>query len=155
MGVIYTLAISNFSRLSDESEKLNLGNLKEYLISQDYDKSAQLLCLDDCAECDIYLDGNKTQTIEGLVDNSVRTYRYEQLYGFVEKKKDVFFNADDIEENVCFSYTVDKSGIGEQMLIEYKNKYYDTSTYLEPTVVYNSIEDAQEAKENLINEVLR
>jgi len=155
MGVIYTLAISNFSKLGDTVKHLDLQNLKEYLHSLDYEKEAKLLCLEDCSECDVYIDGNKTQTIEGLLDSSVRSYRYDPSYGFIERKQDVFFNEDNIEENVCFSYSIDENGIGEQMLIEYKNKYYDMSTYLDTTPIYNSIQDAQEKKENLINEVLQ
>jgi len=120
-----------------------------------YEKEVRLLCLDDCSVCDIYVDGNKTQTLEGFLDKDVRTYRYENSYGFMEKEPDVFFNADGIEESVCFSYKIDSNKIGDQVLIEYKDKYYDMSEFLDETPVYNSIQEAQEAKENLANEVLR
>jgi len=155
MGVIYTLAISNFSKLTDKSQSLRLDTLKEYLASQKYDKKARLLCLDDCSECDVYLDGNKTQKVEGVVDNSVRVYRYESLYGFIEKEPEVYFTPDGIEENVCFSYTVDSKKIGDQVLIEYKGHYYDMSTYFEQTPVYNSMQEAQDVREKLRNEVLQ
>ena len=155
MGVVYTLAISNFSKLTDKSQSLHLDTLKEYLGSQKYDKEARLLCLDDCSECDIYLDGNKTQKIEGLVDNSVRTYRYEDLYGFVEKKPQSYFTPRGVEESVCFSYRVDTQKIGDQILIEYKGKFYDMSTYFEQTPVYNSVQEAQDAREKLRDEVLQ
>jgi len=155
MGVVYMLAISNFSRLSDESKRVTLQSLKSYLSTLPYEKEVKLLCLDDCSVCDIYVDGNKTQTLEGFLDKDVRTYRYENAYGFIEKEPDVFFNADGIEESVCFSYKVDSNKIGDQVLIEYKDKYYDMSEFLEATPVYNSVEEAQEAKENLANEVLR
>ncbi|WP_457744499.1 type II secretion system protein [Sulfurimonas sp.] len=155
MGVIYTLAINNFTKLSDTSKHLSLANLKEYLHSLEYEKEVRLLCLDDCSECDVYVDGNKTQSIEGFLDDSVRSYRYEQSYGFIERKQDIFFNQEGIEENVCFSYSMDNSGIGEQMLIEYKDKYYDMSTFFVDTPIYNSIQDAQEKREKSINEVLR
>ncbi len=149
------LAISNFSRLSDESKMLTLENLKVYLSSLEYEKEAKLLCLDDCSVCDVYVDGNKTQSLEGFLDKDIRVYRYENAYGFIEKEQDVFFNPDGIEESVCFSYKVDSNKIGDQVLIEFKNKYYDMSTYLQDTPVYNSIQEAQEVKENLANEVLR
>ena len=149
------LAISNFSRLNDESKSVNLQTLKSYLSSLEYEKEVRVLCLDDCSVCDIYVDGNKTQTIEGFLDKDVRIYRYENSYGFIEKEPEPFFNSDAIEENVCFSYKVDSNKIGDQVLIEYKDKFYDMSTYLEDTPVYNSMQEAQEAKENLANEVLR
>ena len=155
MGVIYTLAISNFSKLNSKSASLRLDTLKEYLASQKYDKEARLLCLDDCSECDLYLDGNKTQKIEGLIDNSVRVYRYDDLYGFIEKEPQVYFTPDGIEESVCFSYRLDSKKIGDQVLIEYKGNYYDMSTYFEQTPVYNSIQEAQDVREKLRNEVLQ
>jgi hypothetical protein len=156
MGVVYTLAISNFSRLNDKSKELSLANLKKYLTSLDYEQKAELICFDDCSKCTVYLDGNKTKTeIEGFVDAEVRRYRYDSAYGFVEKENGVFFNPEGIEENVCFSYKVDSNKIGDQVLIEEKGKFYDMSTYLQETPVYDSMQDAQEAKENLANKVLR
>lgn len=155
MGVVYTLALNNFSKLSSVSGKVSLENLKEYLLAQKPKHKAKLLCLDDCSTCDVYVDANKTQSIDGFLDDSVKIYRYEPSYGFIEKQPDVFFNKDGIEENVCFSYEVDKNGVGDQVLIEYKNNYYDMATYFEPTKVYKSVQEAQEAKEDLANEVLQ
>lgn len=155
MGVVYTLAINNFSRLSDQSNNLSLANLKEYLSSLDFENEAKLVCLDDCSVCDIYLDGNKSKSIEGLLDSSVKSYRYESSYGFVEQDPEVFFNKDGVEESVCFTFSVDNEGVADQVLVGYKENYYDMSTYLTPTQVYRTMGDAQEAKENLQNEVLQ
>lgn len=155
IGVVYTLSVSSFQRVSDESSKqLSLLNLKEYLKSQKYTKSAKLMCLGDCLECEIYVDGIKSNTIESFLDNSVRIYRYDFSYGFTEAQKDVFFNANNIEEDVCFSYEIDKSGVGEQVLVEFKEKYYDLSTYFDDTPVYNSIEDAAKAREEKQRELI-
>jgi hypothetical protein len=155
MGVVYTLAISNFSQLGTELQSLRLDNLKAYLLEQNPQDNAKLLCLDDCSSCDVYVDGNKTQSIDGFLDDSVRVYRYEQSYGYIEKEPDIFFNQDGIQENVCFSYEIDKSGVGEQVLIEFKNNYYDMTDYFNDVKVYKTVQDAQEAKEELANEVLR
>ena len=89
MGVIYTLAINNFSALSDKSAKLTMKNLKEYLLSSQYDKSARLLCLDNCQECALYIDGNKTKDIEKFLDAPVRTYRYETNSGYIQASKEL------------------------------------------------------------------
>ncbi len=155
MGVVYTLALSNFSKLTNKSETLTLANLKEYLSSLSYEHNAALICFDGCTKCAIYVDGNKTQELDGFVDDTLKVYRYDSAYGFMEKEPDVFFNPDGIEENVCFSYKVDSNKVGDQVLIEYKNHYYDMSRYLEATPVYDSIQEAQDAKENLKNRVLR
>jgi len=155
IGVVYTLAIGNFAKLSDESSKVTLSNLKEYLHSIPHTKNVKILCLDDCSECDIFVDGQISKTVEGFLDESVRVYRYEFSYGAIEAEKEIFFNSDDVEEDVCFSYEVDKRGVGNQVFVEFKEKVYDFSPYFTKTVVYSSIEDAVEAKENLAREVMQ
>ncbi|RLD41193.1 MAG: hypothetical protein DRI88_12860 [Bacteroidetes bacterium] len=155
IGVVYTLAIGNFKKLSDETSKLTLGNLKEYLHSIKHSKSVKLMCLDDCSECDLYVDGKKSRTVEDFLDNSVKVYRYEFSYGIVEREKEVYFNIDNVEESVCFSYEIDKSGIGDQVIVEYKERVYDFSNYFTKTAVYNSVEDAVNAREELIREVMQ
>lgn len=155
MGVIYTLAINNFNSLSEKSSKLSLENLKEYLISLKYEKSAQLLCLDNCQECELYLDGNKSRELENFIDAPVTLYRYDHAYGYIEAPKEHIFDKDGIEKNVCFSYSVDNNGIGDQVLIEYKNKFYDMSEYFEPTKKFDTIEDARANREEIENKVLR
>ncbi|OIP55191.1 MAG: hypothetical protein AUK54_04385 [Helicobacteraceae bacterium CG2_30_36_10] len=155
IGVIYTLAITNFAKLSDKSSMLTLSNFKEYLIGIPHAKSAKIFCLDDCSQCDILVDGNKTKTIENFLDDSVRVYGYDFSYGFMEVQKEVYFNIDNVEENVCFSYEVDKNGVGNQVLIEFKDKFYDMSTYFTKTPIYDSMQDAVEAREALVREVMK
>jgi len=155
IGVLYTLAIGNFNRLSDESSRLSLSNLKEYLHSIPHEKSVKILCLDDCSECDIFVDGQKSKTVEDFLDESVRVYRYEFSYGAIEAEKEVFFNIDDVEEDVCFSYEVGKNGVGNQVLVEFKKSVYDFSSYFSKTAVYSSVEAAVEAREILVREVMQ
>lgn len=155
IGVVYTLAITNFTKINDDSSKLTLSNLKEYLLNTPHTKSVKLLCLDDCSECDVLVDGEKLQTVEDFLDESVLVYKYDFSYGFMEAQKEVFFNSDEVEENVCFSYEIDKNGVGDQVLIEFKEKFYDMSTYLTKTPVYSSMQDAVEARESLQREVKR
>ncbi len=155
IGVVYTLAISNFSKLIDKGDRVRLDTLKEYLLSLQYKKEARLLCFDDCSECAVYLDGTKTQKMKGLIDRSVHIYRYENLYGFVEKEPEVYFTPNGTEKSVCFSYKVDNNKIGDQILIESKGKYYDMSTYFEQTPIYDSIQAAQNVREKFRSEVLQ
>ena len=48
-------------------------------------------------------------------------------------EQEIYFNTHDIEEDVCFSYEVDKRGVGDQMLVEFKTKVYD---YRDFTIFY-------------------
>jgi len=153
MGVVYTLSVSGLQRSNSGTANVTLANLKEYMLSLEYEKSVKVLCLDECKSCDILLDGVKHQTIENLLDKSVKTYRYEFLQGAHEVNYEPFFNAEESEEDVCFSYSIDKQGVGEQVLVAYKNAVYDFTPFFTPTLKYASLNEAVNAREKRIQEV--
>lgn len=155
IGLVYTLSIGQFQKIGETSSTLTLENLKEKLQSYKHEKNVKLLCLDDCSGCDIFVDGNKSETVDDFLDKSIKVYRYERSYGFIEAQKDVYFNTENIEENVCFSYEVDRNGVGDQILVEFKNKFYDFSTYLSETAIYSSMQDTIKAREDLTREVMK
>ena len=74
---------------------------------------------------------------------------------FEGSEPDAVVRCEEVEEDVCFSYEVDKKGVGDQMLVEFKTKVYDYSSYFTKTAVYNSVEDAVNAREELIREVMQ
>lgn len=135
IGVVYTLAISSFQKIGDESKKVNIENLKEYLQNFPHAKSSKILCLDDCSKCDILVDGEVEKTLDNFLDKNVKVYRYNFLQGMFEQKKEVYFNKEGIEKDVCFSYEVDKKGVGGQVFVVLNQSVYDFSTYFEPVVI--------------------
>ena len=157
MGVVYTLSVGSFAKINDEALKVTLGTLKEYLQGLPHEKSVKFLCLDNCSSCDIYIDGVKIQEtsekLDNLVDETIRVYTYDFAYGIQQKSKDIFFNEENVEEEVCFSYEVDKKGIGDQVYVEFKERVYDFSTYFTQTAQFDSLEEALESKENLMREL--
>jgi hypothetical protein len=155
MGVVYTLSVNGLQRSASGTANLTLLNLKEYMLSLEHTKSVKILCLNECESCDILVDGAKHETLEKFLDKSVKTYRYEFLQGVHEVSYALEFNAEDVEEDVCFSYSIDKQGVGEQVLIEYKNAVYDFTPFFTSTVKYASMQEAMDAKEKLIQKVQR
>jgi prepilin-type N-terminal cleavage/methylation domain-containing protein len=149
IGIIYTLSIGNFKKIKDAGEvKLSLKNLKEYLQNIEHQHSVEILCVDECASCDIFVDTEKftSKSIENFLDKSVKVYRYDFNLGMVEKE---------FKNGVCFSFDVDKKGVSSQYIVEYDSKVYDYTTYLDDTKVYNSLQEVSEVKENLAQEILR
>lgn len=155
IGVVYTLAIKTFQKIGEESLHVSLNDLKVYLQKFPHTQNVKLLCLDDCSSCDVLVDGKKQATLNDFLDKSVKVYRYDFSYGALEQTKEVYFNKDNVEKNVCFSYTVDKKGIGEQVFVEYKGIVYDFSNYLAPVGIYPSLQKAVDAKKKLMQEILR
>lgn len=155
IGVVYTLAVTKLKTVGEQKITPSFSNLKEYLgtFIKDEAASARLLCLDDCSECGIYVDGEKVKTIESFFDENVELYRYDVLQGVINKKEAVFFNEEDVQESVCFSFEVYKNSVSEQVIVSYKDKAYDYSSYFETTPVYDSLEELVEHKQILAQEV--
>ena len=149
MGVVYMLAVHNLQNFKDPVTALSLQNLKVYLQKIPHTKSVELLCLDDCSSCDVLVDGEKdpnTTAFDNFIDNSIKVYRYDFNLGFQEQGKKVYFNNENIEENICFSFSVDNKGVSEQVAVQFKDKVYDYTTYLSPTPVYGSLKELVDAK---------
>ena len=156
MGVVYTLAINNFKKINEKGNNLSLKNLKEYLQSFDHNKSVKLICLQNCKNCFVVIDGKKQDIkIKDFLDESVKVYRYDYDIGAVQKENAGYFNGDDVEENVCFSYEVDAKGVGDQVLVAYKNSVYDFIPYFESPKVYGTVEEAVNAKQDLMTKIMQ
>lgn len=156
IGVVYTLAITKLQTFGEQKIPPTFANLKEYLLSyMEEAKSVKLLCLDDCSECTIYRDDKKIKNIKSFFDSSVEVYRYDFLQGVIQKRKDVFFNEEDVQENVCFSLSVAKNSVADQVLVVYKSKAYDYSNYFSKVSVYDTLDDAEQEKQIIAQEVMQ
>ena len=159
VGIVYTIAVTNFSALKEGKVKLSLSNLKPYLDKLKKAHKAELICLDECKSCNVYVDGvldtNASEEFEEFLDEDVKVYRYDANFGLVNLQNKVFFNSKGTQEEICFSLSMDKNGVSEQLIVEYKDKFYDFSTYFTSTKIYSSASDLSDVKEDLYQEVLR
>lgn len=160
IGVVYNLAVGSFEKIArPQNEKITLQNLKKFLAKIEYEKQIQLLCLNDCSRCNLFIDGvvaeDFDKVFEDFLDMSVQTYRYDPLLGVVEYQQELYFDSNDVEQRVCFSYAMGIDKIGEQIVVKFKDKVYDFSDYTDDVMLYNSLLEFLEAKENLYNKAIR
>jgi prepilin-type N-terminal cleavage/methylation domain-containing protein len=157
IGVVYTLAITNLQNVKEEKITPSFDNLKEYLRSflEEDTQEVRLLCLDDCTLCSVYRDTQKVKEIESFFDDSVQGYRYDMLQGAREIQNDVFFNKEGTQEDVCFSFSLNRNLVTDQVIVVYKEKAYDFSSYFEKPVRYDYLEEAIDAREKLRQEVMQ
>ncbi len=159
MGVVYTLAVTKFQKVADESTRVSLDTLKIYLQKFPHEKDVKFLCLDDCSSCEIFVDGEKvdedSKSFDNFLDDSVKVYRYDMLSGVQEITQEIYFNSEGVEESVCFSFSVDNNAIGDQVYIEFKNRVYDYTSYFSPVPTYKTVQEAVEAREDIFQEVSR
>lgn len=157
IGVVYTLAITQLKSVDERSFAPTFLNLKEYLLSfiAENTKSAKMICLDECAECDIYVDDEKVKTIKSFFDEDVELYRYDYLEGMRRVEKGVYFDEEGVQQDLCFSFKVQKSGVAEQVFVLYDERVYDYTSYFTKTKSYGSLEEASTAHEELVQKVMR
>jgi len=159
IGVVYTLAIKGFAQVADNTKQVSIGSLKEYLQSIPHENRVEFLCLDDCSSCDVFVDGEIAKSLKGKFDNfldsSVKVYRYDFYQGLLPITEKTYFNDEGVEENICFSYSVDKGGVGDQVFVEYNKKVYDFTAYFEKIAVYNTTSELINMKEKIVGEVLK
>ena len=158
MGVVYTLVINNFQALKEGKTEINLKNLKKYMQNIKHKDSVELICLDNCSTCRVYVDGFIYEDISSFnefLDSSVEVYRYDFLLGFQEQSKKIFFNKDNVEKDVCFSLALDKKGVSDQVIVVFKGKVYDFTSYLDDVKVYNSLDELSDKKAKEVQEILQ
>lgn len=158
IGVIYTLAVSKLQHVAEQKQVPSFLNLKEYLLSyiKEDAQDVRLLCLDDCEKCYVYVDGvSQEEAIEPFFDSSVEVYRYDFSQGLVQLQDAVFFNEEGRQENVCFTFSMSKNLISDQVIVVYKEKAYDYSAYFEGVKMYNHLGELSEEKERLAQVVSR
>ena len=158
VGVVYTLAIGSFDNLKTNKAKPTLLNLKSYLSKIKHEKNVKLICLDSCESCSVFVDGEINEELsdkfDGFLDKSVNVHSYNINTGLQSVSDSVYFNSENVSQNICFSYTLDKKGIGSQVIVEYKKSIYDFTSSLGTTQKYASTEEFIDAKQKLVNEVL-
>lgn len=158
MGVVYTLAITNFQAAAEQKEALSIKRLPALLASFDFEKEAKIVCFNGCKSCALYLDGEHIteydDSLSSFFDDSIKSYRYSMQQGFMPIKERVFFTDEHSYEMLCFEYGVTNRGYNEALFIEFGGKVYDLHSRFEAKE-YASLEQAREAMQRLENEVLR
>ena len=156
MGVVYMFAITSLDKIKAKTQNNlpTLSNLKRFLLTKEFEKEARFVCFEDCGRCSVVLDGKTAQKFSAFFDSPPKLYRYDATLGMEQVEPDPFFDENGVQQQVCFSYRIYKDGIGDQVLVEYKESVYDYSDYFEDAKRYDSIEAAGQHKESMLQKVL-
>jgi hypothetical protein len=142
IGVVYSLVISKIKSPSYEKITPSFKNLKFYLQSFSKDSKVSFVCPDSYEKCFIEVNDKKVKEEKAFFDDSVEIYRYN-YYNGVSKKDD----------NNFFSFSVDKNGVTDQVIICYKNRVYDYTDYFNNPKIYTSLSELSENKSKLVEEL--
>jgi len=141
IAIVYTLAIVEIKApMKKTAQKPTLLTLKSYLLHFAKDgERASVICDNMCKKCTIYRDHKKLFTIKSFINASVESYRYDFFSGAIALPK----------HKSCFSFSVNKDGVSDQIIVLYKGRAYDYTNYFKKTKVYHSLADAVAAKVKL------
>ena len=155
MGVIYTLVITKLKSYNETQEALQLETLKPNLgaLAKEFHTKVKLFCFDECSKCAVFANQQHLKDVTPLFEEIPEIYKYNYLNGIEEKKNDVLFDADGVEQDVCFSFGVDEDGVSDQVIVKYKEKVYDYSNYFSDVDIYDTLEEVVDAKEKTIEKV--
>ena len=143
IGVVYALVITKLENSTGEQEKVSLKTLKSFMLKQIKDqKSAKLVCKDDCTTCKLFVDGQEVSTLEDLIDDSIEVYRYNYSQGLIPQ-----------ELQECFVFNVGRDRVSDQLIVVFNGKVYDFTQYFKDVQVYDSLNEFISEKEQLIQEV--
>jgi prepilin-type N-terminal cleavage/methylation domain-containing protein len=146
IAVIYGIFVHKLSRTSETAnlDKLSLSNLKKELSNLPFYDKAELICLEPCESCEIYLDDKPIkQEVISLFKVSPNVYKNNR-FGQMEH---VRFMPIAIKENelrdVCFRYTLYRNGSGSHIAVEHNSKYYLFDPVKYSVQVTSSISDVE------------
>ncbi len=154
MGVVYSLSVGSFQKAKENAFALSIKNFREYLYSFYQKNRVELICIDRCKECAVFVEGEKVKELKPLFDDSAKFYAFDPLLGTRELAFSSLFDKDGREEEVCFRYTIYPNGVSDEMMLEYKDRVYDQVSYFGKPVMYYSIEEAIEERRALLDKVV-
>jgi len=133
VSLLYYFAINNNTLLIKKDQKINITNLKQFLLNQQYKNNASIICFDNSFDCVLYLDNKPTKTNFKLFDTNIAVYQYDQ--NLIQKQ---------YPNNIVFSYSCDFFNKCTNQIINLKDKFYIFNDInLKPTIV-NSTNQLQE-----------
>lgn len=152
IGLVYTLAVNNLSKVAESSEPLSLANLKEFMQKIPHEKRVEFICLENCRKCFILRDSEHLseydELFDKLLDGDVQSYIYTSGNGFEKREEGIFFIDERNYESVCFSYEIDGNGQGEEIFVQHRGRVYDFASQFE-NKVYESLDALQTDFEKL------
>ena len=144
IAVLYGVFVQKLqNRTQQNNKRVTLNTLKQFLDDTPSSTKAELICLEPCKSCHIYLDGKlASDDTLTLFSSEPIVYKLDQ-FGTLERFEFAPIMINDTQEaNVCFRYSLHKGGASSEYAVLYQKRYYLFDPYNETPVVVDSIAEA-------------
>ena len=157
IGVIYGLVINSMQRVNDKEASLSFETLPSFLKTMHQQNSVAFVCLDNCQECAVYVDGEILKEVNAFMkeERLLHFWRFDANQGTQELRFTPVFDEDDREFDVCFRYEIFKNGSSTEMIVETQEQSYDYRGLLHKVTRFSSLQDLENSRQDELQEVLQ
>lgn len=157
IGVVYGLVIGSMKKINNKESHLDFESLPSFLQLSYQRNHVAFICIDNCRECALYVDGKKVKKIESFLkdEQTLRFWHYDANIGAQELRFASLFDEDDREFDVCFKYEIFPDGSSSEMMVETKKWTYDYRGTLHRVDRFSSLSAAEEYRQNELQEILQ
>lgn len=143
--VSYALIFSNNSfSLKVDEKKLNLFNLKDYLIENfSFEKEISFLCIEEDFRCFIKIDGklHKDFEVKNFFKEKPEVYTYTKYETRVDFKE---LRVDNFNYDVIFELKIDSDFKINEFILDTKEEVYVFNSIFTKPKVFNSLNESLE-----------
>ena len=143
ISILYGVFVHKLSRAPQaKTDQLTLMNLKSFLLNIPFKRKIEVLCLEPCKECNIYIDGKKAKSDAfSLFKSSPNIYlpdnfgqvRTISFLPIIDKKGAI--------NNVCFKFSLFNNKSSSYYALEDDSKYYLFDSYMKDVKKTKSFSD--------------
>lgn len=157
IGVIYGLVINSMQRINDKEASLSFETLPSFLETLYQQNHVAFVCIDNCRECAVYVDGEKVKEVDSFLQEErvLRFWRFDANLGTQELRFRPIFDEDDREFDVCFRYEIFKDGSSTEMIVETQKQSYDYRGLFHKVARFPSLQALEESRQDELQEVLQ
>ena len=139
ISLVYALTFASMQKSQKEPKALQAKNLKSTLLEQGLGHAeGEFFCLDKCAQCFLYQNGETTEYGGKLALGDLTVYRMERN-GKLEKVDFGRYR----DHPVCLRFKLHHNGSSTQMVIQNKSGIYYLPALFGETTQTDSLEEAE------------
>ncbi len=143
ISILYGIFVHKLSKPPQEkTDQLNLVNLKSFLLDIPYKKKIEVICLEPCKECNIYIDNKKTKNDAFSLFKSHPNIYFPDTFGQVRTISFLpILDKKDAINNVCFKYSLFNNKSSSHYVVEDDGIYYLFDPYMKKVQTSKSFSD--------------
>ena len=143
IGILYGVFVHKLSRPPvANTDKLTLKNIKTFLADLPYKRKAEIICLEPCKTCNVYIDGKKTKESEFSLFKTAPNVYFPDNFGQIRTISFLpIIDKNGAINNVCFKFSLFNNKSSSHFAVESEDKYYLFDPYMKNVKVSKSFSD--------------